>query len=275
MKILIMTDMEGCAGILDHDNWVMPNGRYYDAGQMLLTEEVNAAIAGFLAGGAREVLVVDGHGAGGIDPVRLHPDAQLLHGFPDPAYPFLLDDTFAGIAWVGQHAKAGTDYSHITHTEWFDHIDMSVNGLSIGEFGEMALCAMELGVPSIFSAGEEAFCWEAEALTPGIITVSVKRGLHKDGLAHLSMDEYRAAKLSAVHLSPTQARQRIEAGARTAIDTLRATPQVFRYPALHAPYTKQRILRGDPVREEWASHPDSLIALMNAPWEKVSARSGS
>ena len=78
MKIYIMTDMEGCAGILDHDNWVLPSGRYYEAGRQILAEETNAAIEGFLAGGATEIFVLDGHGAGGIDPLRLHPDRKSV-----------------------------------------------------------------------------------------------------------------------------------------------------------------------------------------------------
>lgn len=37
MKILIMTDMEGVAGILNHADWVVPAGRSYDKGMRLLT----------------------------------------------------------------------------------------------------------------------------------------------------------------------------------------------------------------------------------------------
>jgi len=41
MKIYLMTDMEGVAGILNHDDWVLPTGRFYDQGRRLLAEEVN------------------------------------------------------------------------------------------------------------------------------------------------------------------------------------------------------------------------------------------
>lgn len=44
MKIMIMTDMEGVAGILNHDDWVQPSGRFYEKGIRLLTGEVNAAV---------------------------------------------------------------------------------------------------------------------------------------------------------------------------------------------------------------------------------------
>ena len=264
MKIYIMTDMEGCAGVLNHDDWVLPSGRYYDAGRQILTEETNAAIMGLLAGGATEILVIDGHGAGGIDPIRLHPAAQLNRGVPDPIFPWLLDSSFAGIAWVGQHAKAGSDYSHITHSFWFDRIDLAVNGLSIGEYGQLALCGLELGVPAIFAAGEQALCEEATALTPGVVTVAVKRGLLKDGLDHLTEKEYRAAKLSAVHLSPSEARQRIEAGAKAAAEKLSRNPAAFRYPVVSAPYVRRERRRGG-VPEKVTEHPTSLIALFNQP----------
>ena len=262
MKIHLMTDMEGCAGILNHDDWVLPAGRFFDAGRQILTEETNAAITGFLAGGAKEILVIDGHGAGGIDPLRLHPAAQLNRGLPNPIWPWLLDSSFDGIAWVGQHAKAGTDYSHITHSFWFDRIDLSVNGLSIGEYGQLALCGAELGVPAIFAGGEQALCEEATALTPGVVTVAVKRGLLKDGLDHLTEKEYRAAKLAAVHLSPIEARQRIQAGAQAAAEKLSRNPTAFRHPVLSAPYVRRERCRGG-VAEKISEHPTSLIALFN------------
>jgi D-aminopeptidase len=270
MKLLIMTDMEGVAGVLNHDDWVMPAGRFYDQGLRLLTEEINAAIDGFYAGGAREIVVYDGHGMGGIDPERLDERAQLIRGAYAPPYPWGLDKTFAGLAFVGQHAKAGTPYSHITHTGWFSTIDYTVNGLSVGEYGQIALCAMELGLPTILACGEEAFAREAEALTPGVITVSVKRGLLPDGLEHLDTDAYRAAKLSAIHLSPPEARRRIRTGALQAMDQLRTNPGAFRYPKLTPPYERVIKLRrqGDhPARELRAQHPSSIIALLNTPEE--------
>src|SRR5690606_3960312 len=123
---------------------------------------------------------------------------------------------------------------------WFDTIDVTVNGLSIGEYGELALCAKELGVPCIFAAGEQAFCEEAQALTPGVVTVAVKWGLKNDGphLDHLDMDSYRRAKLAALHLAPAKARQVIRQGAEAAMRKLREQRASFQYPELTAPYTK-------------------------------------
>ncbi len=269
MKIAIMTDMEGVAGVLNHDDWVRPEGRFYLEGRRLLTMEVNAAVEGLADGGATEMVVIDGHGYGGIEPGLLDGRAQLLRGATSPAWPWGLDRTFAGLAFVGQHAKAGTPFSHITHTQWFDHIDMTVNGVSIGEYGQLALCAMELGVPTILACGEQALVEEAAALTPGVVGVAVKRGLLEDGLESLDAEAYRAAKLSALHIAPVRARQLIREGACSAMETLRANPSAFRYPALNPPYEMSVRLRADgkaPARSFRLTHPESLIALMNRPY---------
>jgi len=268
MKTLIMTDMEGVAGILNHDDWVLPTGRFYDKGMRFLTGEVNAAVEGFFESGAEEVTVVDGHGHGGIDPELLDERARLMRGAADEVCPWGLDRSFDGLAFVGQHAKAGTPYSHITHTQHFDYIDQSVNGLSIGEYGQLALCAMELGVPTILACGEQALAREAEELTPGAVTVAVKRGLLRDGLDHLDTDAYAKSKLSAVHLSPARARLLIREGAVRAIEKLRKSPSSFCYPELKPPYVRIARFRktGDvSAYSTRAEHESSIIALMNVP----------
>lgn len=266
MKIFLMTDMEGVAGILNHDDWVLPAGRFYDKGQRLLTEEINAACAGLFAGGAKEIVVADGHGAGGIDPELLDPRARLQRGWGRNPYPFGLDASFDGFGVVGQHAKAGTPLSHITHTGWFNMIDVTINGISVGEYGQGALCAMELGVPCILACGEEAFAREAEELTPGVVTATVKQGTLPDGLDDLDQFEYRKAKLGAIHLSPARARQLIRAAALKAIRKLAARPKSFRFPDIGAPYTLISRVRkeGDqPARTFKKEHATSVIELLN------------
>ncbi len=268
MKILIATDMEGVAGVLNHDDWVMPEGRFYDKGQRLLTEEANAAVDGFFAAGADEVVVRDGHGAGGLDPELLDERALLSRGPAEQGFPCVIHDTYDAIAFVGQHAKAGTPYSHITHTQWFNFIDINVNGISIGEYGQVSLCAMELGIPTILACGEEALCKEAEILTPGVVTVSGKRGLMADGLDDLDTDAYRAAKLGALHKSPAVVRGLIREGAKTALEKLQQTPKAFSYPTMSPPYRRKVRFRqvGDKAACTAVSeHAESFIALMNIP----------
>lgn len=266
MKIMIMTDMEGCAGILNHDDWVIPEGRYYEKGKRFLTEEVNAAITGFFEAGATEIVVFDGHGHGGIDPELLDERVLLSRGTPSPTYPLGLDKSFTALAFVGQHAKAGTPYSHITHTQWFDYIDLTVNKISIGEYGQVALCAMELGIPTILACGEQALAVEATAFSPGVVTVSVKQGVLPDGLDELDCNSYRKAKLSAIHLSPFKARKLIKDGAFNALLKLKEQPKAFSYPKLTPPYvmeTKFRANGDKPAHIRHTENSNSIIGLLN------------
>ncbi len=126
-----------------------------------------------MEGGATEILVCDAHGPGGIDVRILDQRVSIQRGWADEEWPLGLDTSFDAVVWVGQHAKAGTPYGHLCHTQSLHYLEETVNGLAIGEFGELAMCASELGVRAIFGSGDEAFCREAEALVPGIETVAV------------------------------------------------------------------------------------------------------
>jgi D-amino peptidase len=269
MKVYIMTDMEGVAGVINCKDWCEWDSRYYGIGKELLTKETNAAIEGFFAGGATEVVVADGHGSGGIDGLLLDPRVELIRGFPGP-YPFLLDSSSQFIAWIGQHAKACTEYAHLAHTNSFACIDQTINGISVGEFGEMVMCASELGVRSIFLAGDEAACKEAQALVPGIETASVKRGTTPGRGEDLTVERYGARNEAAIHRHPERARERIRQGAERAIR--RASSEPFGILPLRPPFWRTSVLRPDARNSKRigrSSHPSSVIALMNLPmtWE--------
>lgn len=268
MRIYLMTDMEGVAGLLNHDDWCMHQSRYYDLGRELLTREVNAAVDGFFAGGATAVRVVDGHGAGGINPVQLDARAELMRGF-GMGWPFLLNDGFDAVAWVGQHAKAGTPFAHIAHTQWFNYIDLSINGVSIGEFGQLALCAAELGIPSIFLSGDQAACAEAQQLAPGIETVSVKRGTTTGSGDELDTRQYMQRNLGAIHTHSLRARELISAGALLAVRNLSSHRPMAILPP--TPYECVARFRQDGDKPAWTSlthHQSSICELLNMPFSQ-------
>jgi D-aminopeptidase len=277
MKIFIETDMEGVAGVLDHDTWCQPPsssyaGRYYDLGREFLTLEVNAAITGLYEAGASEIIVSDGHGAGGINPALLDSRVWLARG-STIGWPGELDATFDAVVWIGQHAKAGTPQAHLAHTQWFNYLDQSINGTSIGELGEMALCASELGVPSILASGDKALTYEAQALIPGIVTVSVKYGTTPDDGHSLDTGQYMKHNLGAVHRQPEMARYLIRNAAFEALHKLKQQPTGWGLIPLQAPF--ERITRyrpekaGDPYRIDCASHPTSVCGVMNQPFHPV------
>ena len=64
MKVLIISDMEGVAGISRWEQ-VSAGASGYEEGRRLYTEEINATVRGAFDGGASEVVVMDCHGAGG------------------------------------------------------------------------------------------------------------------------------------------------------------------------------------------------------------------
>ncbi len=211
MKIFMVTDMEGVAGVVSFADQSFPDGRYYDAGKKLVTGEVNAAVDGLLDAGVEEVLVWDGHGAGGIDFDTLHP-AALLHGRPSPPWSRLQEviGRYDAFVIVGQHAMAGVLTSNQNHTQNSRTVDAyRLNGKPIGEIGQLALFMGGLGLPLLFLSGEQDACQEAEELVPEITTAAVKEGLGRG---------------SAISLSAQAARQRIREGIAAAVAKHRQDP---------------------------------------------------
>ena len=267
-RIYLCTDLESVAGVLDSVNWCLEDGRNYEEARHLLMGEINAAVAGFFDGGASEVTVLSGHGAQALIPEELDERATMQRGTYPGTWPWRLDCGYDALAFLGQHAKAGTPYGHLTHTGNMGVIDRRVNGLSIGEYGQLALCAKEFGIPTIFSSGDAAMCDEAEALTPGVVTVAVKFGLNPDdGCREMTMEEYRRAKTSVVTLAPEAARKKIYAGAKEAVERLTKAPESFTYADnIEPPYVLETEYRpaehGGEIRKERKEHPTSFSALM-------------
>lgn len=272
MKVYIMTDMEGCAGIINRADWVLNDSKYYEEGKILLTEEVNAAVDGLFSAGATEILVADGHGYGAINLMKLDPRVRLQRGFPDP-WPFGLDETFDCMCHIGQHAKASTEKAHICHTGNHYVIDRAINGVSVGEFGEMVYCAEELKVTPIFASGDLAFTKEAQDLVEGIVTVSVKEGLMTGKGLDKTFEETINRNIAAIHLHPLKARELIRNGAYTALRKFIENPESFKIKKpIRPPY--ECITRYRPGKDRSACttvqrHENSVIGLLNAKAERT------
>lgn len=268
MRIHVMTDMEGVCGVMNFEDWCTPESRYYERGKELLTREVNAAVEGFLEGGATEVAVADGHGHGAMDGTILHPRASLIRGWKSNGLFGMDEKPYDAVAWVGQHPMSGTTFGHLCHTGSFRVRERAINGVAIGEFGQLALSASELGIRAIFGSGDEAFTKEAQALVPGIETVAVKQGANPDPGNYLPAEGYSRHNLGAIHLPIEEARARIRAGAKRALE--RAKTEDFGIVGLDPPYERVYVYRSDavnPPRVSRARHESSIIALMNEPWD--------
>lgn len=273
MKLYVMTDLEGVAGVLNFQEWTGPGKPYYELAKEFLTKEVNAAVDGFFEGDATEILVADGHGPGGINIKLLDSRVDYLRGWGEGPWPLMLDETFDALAFVGQHAKSGTPYGHLAHTQSTAYLDLSINGISIGEFGQLAMCASELGVRTIFGSGDEAFTKETQKLTPGLETVAVKRGVKPGKGDELTKKEYRRFTSSAIHTHPVRARRMIRGSALRAIQ--RAQEEDFGIIELEPPFervAKFRATEDNPKQTiSRETHPTSVISVMNMSFDKSTA----
>ena len=209
MKVYVVTDMEGVAGVHLPDHLAPePRPDRYRAAVAWMTGEVNAAIAGAFDGGAEAVVVCDGHGgAPHMDPEALDARAEFEVPGPPSVLPSL-DPSFGALLLVGYHARAGTAGAVLPHTQnsaqW---VRYTVNGEEIGEIGQMAAIAGHHGVPLALVTGDRAATEEARALFAARegeppVTVAVKHGFGP----HLAR-----------HLHPRVARERIRAGAADAV----------------------------------------------------------
>jgi D-amino peptidase len=216
VRVHIISDIEGVAGIV---KWAQTSGgeALYQEGRRLYTEEINAAVRGAKAAGAREIVVMDCHGADGdymfnsLLADELDPDCEFVVQSEWTEYTEFLEAGCDAALFVGMHAKAGTPDGVLSHTvssqAW---ADLRFNGVSVGETGINAALCGHWNCPVLLVTGDRATCAEARALLgEGLTTAEVKVGL---------------GRFSARNLSPRRARDLIEEAAETALRDLRAVP---------------------------------------------------
>jgi D-amino peptidase len=210
MRFYLMTDLEGVAGVYtweDRDDTSLENHDLRLRQRRWLAREVSAAVDGFFAGGAGEVIVNDGHGAGyTIDLDELDRRALVINGRDRPFWLPYLDESCTATGLLGAHAKAGTEGACLYHTMSKGVRNWTFNGISMGEAGLQAAIAGHYGVPFVFTAGDVYACKEMEQLIPGIVTVPVKAGL---------------SRTAALHRTPAEARHLIREGAQRAMKVIR------------------------------------------------------
>ena len=216
MKVFIVSDMEGVAGIVKFEQTDGAKGGVaYHEGRELYTEEINAAVRGARTAGATEVVVMDCHGAGAewtfnsLIPEKLDRNCEYVVQSEWTEYTEFLEQGCDAALFIAMHAKAGTPGGVMSHTvsgqAWKN---LTFNGTSVGETGINAALCGHWGCPVLLVTGDDAVCREAtELLGDGLTTVSVKKGL---------------GRFSARMVAPHRARQMIEDGARRALQNPRA-----------------------------------------------------
>lgn len=222
MRVQLWCDMEGVAGITKWDQ-VSAGKPQYEEGRRLYTEEINAAVRGAKRAGAKEIIVIDGHGAGGDHSFnswikdQLEPGAEYITGYRWGCYVEALEQGTDAMLLPGAHAMAGTPDGVLCHTmsseQW---VDVTFNGVKVGESGIIAAIAGTFDVPVVFVSGDTSTCREVAALVGDtVVQAEVKRGL---------------GRFSARNLAPRDACQLIETKVHQALSNPKGWPKPYKTP---------------------------------------------
>ena len=181
VRIYIMTDLEGASGVYQFAQ-TRETGPLNDKAKEYLMGDIAAVVRGLRAGGATDIVILDGHGPQAFVPHLMEPGARYLTGKPRPGPLTDFDGSFAGVVQLGAHAMMGTPDGVLCHTQ-SSHTENRYwyNGVESGELAQVAAIAGGYGVPTILVTGDEAVCREAtKFFGPACVTVAVKRGLSRE-----------------------------------------------------------------------------------------------
>jgi D-amino peptidase len=180
--IFLITDAEGVGGVCRQDQTEPTNQEM----RQLLTGEINAAVDGFLAGGADEVVVWDGHdGSQTLSTLTIHPKARLVMGGLSPS--MLMERRWSAVAYVGQHSKANIRAGIMAHSYSSLGIqNMLLNGKPVGEIDVIAAMAGHFNTPIIMLSGDKAAADELREIVPQAEFAVVKEGLARNVCISLS-----------------------------------------------------------------------------------------
>lgn len=189
MHVLVITDIEGIAGV-DSIDMIDESTEGYRRACEYLMADTNAAIDGAFASGATSVTVVDGHGGG----------KNFIKGLLDrratqlPAREFSKNTPthFDALLCVGAHAMAGVENAFLDHTQnstkWFEY---RIGGVPSGELAQQGYCMGYFGVPLVMASGDAAACREAKTLVPDIATACVKTANSRNQAISLPLEDAR------------------------------------------------------------------------------------
>jgi len=196
--IFLITDAEGVGGVCRQEQTEPKDPEM----RQLLTGEINAAVDGFLTGGADEVIVWDGHdGSQTLSTLTIHPKAKLVMGGLGPS--MMMERRYSAVAYVGQHSKANVRGGIMAHSYSSLGIqNMLLNGKAVGEIDVIAAMAGHFGTPVIMLSGDAAAANELREIVPEAEMAVVKEGL---------------ARYACVSLSAPSARELIREAARRSV----------------------------------------------------------
>ncbi|RBM20839.1 M55 family metallopeptidase [Streptomyces sp. PT12] len=175
-RILISADMEGATGV----TWpadCLPGTPEWQRCRPMFTSDVNAAITGFLDGGADSVLVNEAHMTmRNLLLEQLDDRAEMLTGRHKALSMVegVQHGDVDGIAFIGYHTGAG-DEGVLAHTYLGNSLTgVFVDGARASEGLLNSLVAAEYGTPVVLVTGDDRTCADARGYAPHARTVAVK-----------------------------------------------------------------------------------------------------
>ncbi|MEW9122965.1 MAG: M55 family metallopeptidase [Thermotaleaceae bacterium] len=175
MKIYISADIEGISGVVNRTQ-TSPSQHNYDRARKLMTGEVNAAVIGAKAAGAKEILVNDSHGPmTNILIEELDEDARLISGNQKLLGMMEgVDESYDGVLLIGYHAKHNTPgvLAHSYHSGVL--YEIKVNGRILGEFEFNSLIAGYYNVPVVLVSGDNILAQQVKDFNERIERIIVK-----------------------------------------------------------------------------------------------------
>lgn len=179
LKFVVAVDCEGVACAVGSPGGSLNESRDLEFAKLQATREADAAARGLFDAGAEQVIVWDNHNGS----LNLHYDlldercdialgVDFPHRFPG------LDDSFAGVVFIGYHAMDNTEDAVIAHSfssATYQYIKM--NGQEVGEMAIDGAVAGGRGVPVIFVAGDDKCIAEARAFFPHIESIVTKQAM--------------------------------------------------------------------------------------------------
>lgn len=217
LKVFIVSD-HGIGSVVS-DLQAVPGRQQYQEYRHLMTEEVNAAVRGALAGGATEIMVADSHAhMQNIIVEELDPAATLVRGGPRPLCMMEgIDESFDAVIFIGGHARTGTRYAVREHSFGHDYLNIWVNDILVNEFIFNSMIAGYFDVPVVMATGDEAFTHQMLEFLPNIEAVAVMKGVGQ----------------GAITIHPSKSRALIEKKAAEAVKRLSS----FKPAKLALPFT--------------------------------------
>jgi D-amino peptidase len=223
LKVMVLYDMEGVTGATSYKNVTFLHKAEYEEGRKSLTADVNAAIAGLKAGGAAEIVVVDGHGSGNttgpdvLEEQLLAPASMISRDRSFDIYMDSYDHSFDAIVAIAMHAGAGNQAGFNSHTYTYEDVQYKVNGVPLNESKILAMGAARFRIPLIMVSGDDQLEREIRRNLPWVKYAAVKHAVSRAQAEPFPRDEVS---------------RRIENAAREALLALESA----RLPDLPGPY---------------------------------------